>query len=157
MDFLDQITLTGLTVFGRHGVFAHERADGQEFTIDLTLHLPLKDAAASDDVADTVHYGELAEKVAAIVAGEPVDLIETLAARIADAALEDERVRMVAVTVHKPHAPIPLTFADVSVTVHRGRVEAPHPMPGAPGRGSGERGVEEQGVGENAGREQGES
>ncbi|MGB4135834.1 MAG: dihydroneopterin aldolase [Microbacterium sp.] len=121
MDFLDEIALTGLTVFGRHGVYEHERRDGQEFTIDLRLHLSLRPAAASDDVADTVHYGELAEKVAAIVAGEPVDLIETLAERIAGTVLEDDRVRLVAVTVHKPHAPIPLTFADVSVTVSRGR------------------------------------
>ena len=121
---MDQITLTGLTVFGRHGVFEHERRDGQEFTIDLTLHLPLRDAAASDDVTDTVHYGELAEKVAAIVAGEPVNLIETLAERIADAALDDGRVQLVQVTVHKPHAPIPLNFADVSVSVTRGRAQA---------------------------------
>ncbi|MBS1673609.1 MAG: dihydroneopterin aldolase [Actinobacteria bacterium] len=121
MDFLDQITLTGLTVFGRHGVYEHERANGQEFVIDLVLHLPLSPAGASDDVADTVHYGELAERVAAVVAGEPVDLIETLATRIADVVLEDERIHLVEVTVHKPHAPIPLTFADVSVTLRRPR------------------------------------
>ena len=119
MDFLDEILLTGLTVFGHHGVFDFERRDGQEFTIDLKLGLPLKDAAASDDVADTVHYGELADKVAAIVAGEPVNLIETLAQRIADAVLEDERVKTVTVTVHKPHAPIAQTFADVAVSIHR--------------------------------------
>lgn len=119
MDFLDEIALTGLTVFGRHGVYDHEREDGQDFTIDLTLRMPLREAAASDDVADTVHYGELAEKVAAVVAGEPVNLIETLAERIADVALSDTRVHAVTVTVHKPHAPIPLTFADVAVTVHR--------------------------------------
>jgi 7,8-dihydroneopterin aldolase/epimerase/oxygenase len=121
MDFLDEIVLTGLTVFGRHGVYDHERAEGQEFTIDLRLRLDLAPAAASDDVVDTVHYGELAEKVAAIVAGEPVDLIETLASRIADAALDDGRVQQVVVTVHKPHAPIPLTFTDVSVTLTRRR------------------------------------
>ena len=118
---MDEITLTGLTVFGRHGVFAHEREDGQEFTIDLWLRLDLSPAAASDDVADTVHYGELAEKVAAVVAGVPVDLIETLAQRIADVALEDRRVHDVVVTVHKPHAPIPLTFSDVSVTLRHSR------------------------------------
>lgn len=122
MHSLDEITLTGLTVFGRHGVYDHEREDGQEFTIDLRLMLSLEQAAVSDDVADTVHYGELAEKVAAVVAGEPVNLIETLAARIADVALEDGRVRLATVTVHKPHAPIALTFADVAVTVHRARV-----------------------------------
>jgi len=117
---MDEIVLTGLTVFGRHGVYDHERENGQEFTIDVRLHLPLSDAAASDDVADTVHYGELAERIAEIVAGEPVDLIETLASRIADAVLEDRRVIHTSVTVHKPHAPIALTFSDVSVTVHRG-------------------------------------
>lgn len=118
---MDEITLTGLTVFGRHGVFDFERAEGQEFTIDATLRLDLAPAAASDDVADTVHYGELAETLADIVAGEPVDLIETLAARLADACLVDERVRSCSVTVHKPHAPIERTFTDVSVTVHRER------------------------------------
>lgn len=122
MDFLDEIVLTGLTVFGRHGVYAHEREEGQEFVIDLRLQLSLEQAATSDDVADTVHYGELAERVAAVVSGEPVNLIETLAARIADVALDDRRVQGVSVTVHKPHAPIPLTFADVAVTVHRTRV-----------------------------------
>lgn len=121
MDFLDEIVLTGLTVFGRHGVYAHEREEGQEFTIDLHLRLSLEQAAASDEVADTVHYGELAEKVAAVVAGNPVNLIETLAERIAGVALEDSRVQNVTVTVHKPHAPIPLSFADVAVTVHRSR------------------------------------
>lgn len=121
MDLLDEITLTGMTVFGYHGVFDFERRQGQEFTIDLTLQVPLAAAAASDDVADTVHYGELADRVAAIVAGEPVNLIETLAQRIADAVLDDARVAAVTVTVHKPHAPIEQTFADVSVTIRRGR------------------------------------
>lgn len=121
MNPVDEIQLEGLSVFGRHGVFDHERENGQQFVIDLRLHLPLQDAAASDDVADTVHYGELADRVAAIVAGEPVNLIETLAERIAQAVLDDERVLFVAVTVHKPQAPIDQSFADVSVTVHRGQ------------------------------------
>ena len=121
MDTLDEIALTGLTVFGRHGVYDHEREHGQEFTIDLRLSMSLAQAASSDDVADTVHYGELAEKVAAVVAGEPVDLIETLASRIADVALDDRRVQFATVTVHKPHAPIPLTFSDVAVTLRRSR------------------------------------
>jgi len=121
MQDLDEIRLTGLTVFGRHGVFEHEREDGQEFVIDLRLRLALADAAASDDVVDTVHYGELAEQVAAVVGGEPVNLIETLAHRIADVMLADPRVNDVDVTVHKPHAPIPLTFSDVAVTISRSR------------------------------------
>lgn len=125
MHPLDEIALTGLTVFGRHGVYDHERENGQEFTIDLRLSLSLEQAASSDDVADTVHYGELAEKVAEVVSGEPVNLIETLASRIADVALADDRVQFVVVTVHKPHAPIPLSFSDVAVTVHRSRQAAP--------------------------------
>jgi dihydroneopterin aldolase len=119
MDFLDQIELTGLTAFGRHGVFDFEREQGQDFTVDLRLSLSTARAARSDDVVDTVHYGEIAEKVVAIVEGEPVNLIETLAHRIASAVLEDERVIFAAVTVHKPHAPIRAQFSDVSVTVHR--------------------------------------
>lgn len=102
-------------------MYTREREEGQEFTIDLRLRLSLEQAAASDEVGDTVHYGELAEKVAAVVAGEPVNLIETLAERIADVALADARVQNVSVTVHKPHAPIALSFSDVSVTVHRSR------------------------------------
>lgn len=121
MDFLDEIVLTGLTVFGRHGVYAHEREEGQQFTVDLRLRLSLEQAGATDDVSDTVHYGDLAEKVAAVVAGEPVNLIETLAERIAAVALDDRRVQSTTVTVHKPHAPIPLSFEDVAVTVHRTR------------------------------------
>ena len=126
MELLDEIVLTGLTVFGRHGVYEHEREDGQEFTIDLRLRMSLAAAAASDDVVDTVHYGELAEEVAAVVSGEAVNLIETLAERIAAVALDDPRVHDVTVTVHKPHAPIPLEFADVAVTVHRRR--SPDPL-----------------------------
>lgn len=121
MGVADRITLTGLTVFGRHGVFDEERRVGQDFVIDVTLHLDTRRAAASDDVADTVHYGEMAEQIAAIVAGEPVNLLETLAARIADHLLTLELVERVLVTVHKPDAPIPLSFADVAVTIERAR------------------------------------
>jgi dihydroneopterin aldolase len=117
----DRITLTGLRVRGYHGVFAHEKRDGQDFLVDVALSMDLTPAAASDDLTQTVHYGELAERVAAIVAGEPRDLIETVAGDIAEEVLTDERVREVEVTVHKPSAPIPLSFQDVAVTVHRAR------------------------------------
>ncbi|MEV8368573.1 dihydroneopterin aldolase [Microbacterium sp. NPDC064584] len=127
MDHVDEIALTGLRVFGHHGVFDHERRDGQEFIVDARLYVDTAAAAASDDVADTVHYGEVAERIAAIVAGEPVNLLETLAQRIADAVLTFAGVRMVAVTVHKPQAPIPLTFSDVSVTIRRGTLFTPAP------------------------------
>ncbi|MFE7845343.1 dihydroneopterin aldolase [Microbacterium sp. NPDC057407] len=121
MGGADEITLSGLRVFGRHGVYHEERRDGQDFVVDVTLRVDTRRAAASDDVADTVHYGEMAEQIAAIVAGEPVNLLETLAARIADQVLSHELVDAARVTVHKPEAPIPLTFSDVSVTIDRAK------------------------------------
>lgn len=118
----DRIVLTGLRVRGHHGVFEHERRDGQDFLVDLTVWLDLAPAGASDKLADTLHYGELAQATADIVAGPPVDLIETVAGRIAAHTLAaDPRVDAVEVTVHKPSAPIPLTFADIAVVVHRTR------------------------------------
>ena len=117
----DRITVRGIRAVGYHGVYEHERREGQEFIADVELDLSLAAAAASDDVADTVHYGELAEQVAAILAGEPADLIETVADRIARAALAFDRVDAVAVTVHKPQAPIAVPFGDVSVTLTRRR------------------------------------
>ncbi len=117
----DRIELRGLRVRGHHGVFEHERRDGQEFVVDVTLELATAAAAASDDVADTVHYGELATALVAIVEGEPVNLLERLAQRLADRCLADPRVAAVTVTVHKPQAPIPHEFTDVAVTIRRTR------------------------------------
>jgi dihydroneopterin aldolase len=117
----DQITLTGLRVHGRHGVYDFEREQGQDFVVDVILDLDLTRAAASDDVADTVHYGELADRLAVIVAGEAVHLIETLTRRLVDECLADQRVAAATVTVHKPTAPIRHAFADVSVTMRRAR------------------------------------
>jgi 7,8-dihydroneopterin aldolase/epimerase/oxygenase len=116
----DRIVLTGLRVRGHHGVFDHEKRDGQDFLVDLTVWADLSRAARSDSLADTLDYGALAGLVAGLVAGPPVDLIEALAARIAEDVLgSDTRVRAVEVTVHKPSAPIPHTFADVAVTLRR--------------------------------------
>ncbi len=124
MDEHDVIDLTGLRVFGRHGVYDFEREQGQDFVIDVSLTLSTRRAAETDDVRDTVHYGEVAERIVGIVGGEPVALIETLADRVARALLDDdERVSTVMVTVHKPQAPIPFSFADVSVTLRRTREE----------------------------------
>jgi dihydroneopterin aldolase len=118
---MDRISLRGLRARGRHGVYDFERAQGQDFLVDVELELDLTRAARSDDVADTVHYGELAERLVAVVAGEPVNLIETLAERLAAVCMEDTRVEAAIVTVHKPQAPIPHEFADVAVTVRMGR------------------------------------
>jgi dihydroneopterin aldolase len=117
----DRIAVRGIEAFGHHGVYAEERAAGQPFVVDVVLSLDLAPAAASDDVADTVHYGELAQQVVAAVSGDPVDLVETLAQRIADLALAYPSVEEVEVTVHKPEAPVGVPFEDVAVTIVRSR------------------------------------
>ncbi|HEY7592113.1 MAG TPA: dihydroneopterin aldolase [Actinophytocola sp.] len=117
----DRITLTGLRVFGHHGVFDHEKRDGQEFVVDLTVWVDLNHAAATDELDDTLNYGALAERAAKIVGGKPRNLIESVGAEIADEVMRDPRPHAVEVTIHKPNAPIPLDFADVAVTVRRSR------------------------------------
>ena len=117
----DKITLTGLQVHAHHGVFDVEREQGQLFVIDVVAWLDLSPAALSDDLANTVHYGELAEEVVAAVAQDPVDLIETVAERVAQVVLAHTTVERVEVTVHKPQAPISVPFADVAVTIERTR------------------------------------
>jgi 7,8-dihydroneopterin aldolase/epimerase/oxygenase len=117
----DRIELRGLTVRGNHGVFDHERRDGQDFVVDITVWIDLQAAARSDDLGDTVDYGVLAQRAADIVAGPPRQLIETVAGEIADDVMRDERIHAVEVVLHKPAAPIPLEFADVAVVARRSR------------------------------------
>jgi 7,8-dihydroneopterin aldolase/epimerase/oxygenase len=117
----DRIELRGLTVRGHHGVFDHERRDGQDFVVDITVWIDLDRAAASDDLADTIDYGELAKRAADIVGGPPKRLIEAVAGQIAEDVMRDARVHAVEVVLHKPDAPIPLTFADVAVVARRSR------------------------------------
>ncbi|TPW71628.1 dihydroneopterin aldolase [Schumannella sp. 10F1B-5-1] len=121
---LDSIRVTGLRAFAHHGVFEHERVDGQEFVIDVEVRLPLGPAAGGDDLERTVHYGELSEAVVEAVRRDPVDLIETVAERIAGVALGFPAVHETVVTVHKPSAPIPVPFDDVAVTITRRRAPA---------------------------------
>ncbi|HLH59330.1 MAG TPA: 2-amino-4-hydroxy-6-hydroxymethyldihydropteridine diphosphokinase [Streptosporangiaceae bacterium] len=118
---LDLIEIRGLRVRGRHGVLESERRDGQEFLIDAVLGVDTRAAAAADDLARTVDYAALSERLAAIVAGEPVRLIETLADRLAVVCLADPAVQEARVTVHKPQAPLARPFGDVSVTICRAR------------------------------------
>lgn len=117
----DRITLTGVRVRAHHGVFDFEREAGQEFVIDVSVAVDLAAAASGDDLGRTVHYGELAEAISAAVERDPVDLIETVAERVAAVALAFPSVEEVEVTVHKPQAPITVPFADVAVTIVRGR------------------------------------
>jgi 7,8-dihydroneopterin aldolase/epimerase/oxygenase len=117
----DHIALRGLRARGRHGCLPAERELGQEFVVDVVLGLDMRPAAAKDDLSRTVDYGTLAGRLVSLVEGPPVNLIETLAERLAAVCLEHENVEEVEVTVHKPSAPIPHPFADVTVTLHRVR------------------------------------
>ena len=118
----DRISLLGLRAFGRHGVLDRERREGQEFVVDAVLWLDTRAAAAADNLSLTVDYGALAARLAAIVSGEPVALIETLADRLAAACLSEsgKAVREVEITVHKPQAPVSVPVGDVTVTIRRG-------------------------------------
>ena len=89
--------------------------------MDITVWIDLATAASSDELADTLDYGALAQRAADIVAGPARKLIETVAGAIAEDVMADERVHAVEVVVHKPSAPIPLAFTDVAVTARRSR------------------------------------
>ncbi|TFD76483.1 dihydroneopterin aldolase [Cryobacterium psychrophilum] len=117
----DSIILTGLRVNAHHGVYDFERENGQDFVIDVTVWLDLRTAAVSDDVSRTIHYGELANEVTVAAQHNPVDLIETVAERIAAVVLLHEAAERVQVTVHKPQAPIEVPFTDVAVRIERTR------------------------------------
>ena len=116
----DSITLTGIEVFAYHGVLESEQA-GQHFMVDVELKLDLSAAGDSDELSETVDYGVLAQRIHDVVASERWDLIERVAARVAETVLEDARISGVVATVHKPEAPIAVPFSDVAVTVRRGR------------------------------------
>jgi 7,8-dihydroneopterin aldolase/epimerase/oxygenase len=118
---LDRLAVSGVEGFGHHGVLEFERREGQVFVVDLALRMDTRAAARSDDLRDTVDYGSLVAKVKKAIESDPVDLIETLAERIAAICLEDPRVQVAEVTVHKPSAPIEATFGDVTLTITRSR------------------------------------
>ena len=115
----DRLAVQGIEAVGHHGVFDFERRDGQVFVVDLVIGIDTRDAARTDDLQHTVDYGNLVAKVKNAIETDPVDLIETLAQRIADVALAEQRVRWTEVTVHKPDAPLEATFADVTLTLTR--------------------------------------
>jgi dihydroneopterin aldolase len=117
----DRITVTGLKVRGHHGVYDHEKRAGQDFLVDMTVWIDLADAADRDDLDRTLDYGALAERAAAVVSGPARNLVETVAAEIADGIMLDERAHAVEVTIHKPSAPISVPFTDVAVTIRRSR------------------------------------
>ncbi len=114
------VMLTGLEVFGRHGVFAAETELGQRFVVDLEITLTHSGASRSDALADTVNYAGLSDDVAAIVGGPPVALLERLAGMIADRALAEPLAAEVLVRVRKPHVALPHVVAETAVTLRRG-------------------------------------
>jgi 7,8-dihydroneopterin aldolase/epimerase/oxygenase len=127
----DRIELRGLRVFGYHGVLEAERHEGQEFVVDVTLWHDARPAATSDLLSDTIDYAEVAERAARVVRGPARNLIETVAAEIAEDLIGDlgvnaastgggsNRVVAVEVTVHKPSAPMGEVFSDVAVVARR--------------------------------------
>jgi len=117
----DRIALRGVTAHANHGVYAFERERGQTFSVDAVLEVDTRAAAVSDDLDKTVNYAELAQKLYAVLTGEPVNLLETLAQRLADVCLADPLVDAVEITVHKPQAELGVPFDDVTVTVRRVR------------------------------------
>lgn len=122
---LDQIQILGIAARGFHGVLESEREAGQDFSADVTLYLDTRAAARDDDLDETVNYALVAQDVVDILTGAPVDLIETVAEQIAAAILDRPLVASVDVTVHKPQAPIPVPFSDVTVTINRDRLNVP--------------------------------
>jgi 7,8-dihydroneopterin aldolase/epimerase/oxygenase len=117
----DRLSIRGLRAQGHHGVLEVERQRGQEFVADVTLGVDTRAAATEDDLSRTVDYGALADRLSAAISSEPVDLIETLASRLAELCLELSDVAWVEVTVHKPAAPLRVAVDDVSITIHRSR------------------------------------
>lgn len=117
----DRITIRGLRVFGHHGVHPEERTLGQTFIVDVVLVTDTRVAARTDDLTKTVDYSSLVDQVVVAVAKDPVNLIETVAQRVADLCLDQPGVSEVEVTVHKPQAPVGVPLDDVAVTIHRSR------------------------------------
>ena len=119
-----KISITGLRVFAHHGVFDFERQNGQDFYIDASIWVDGDKAAFSDDLNHTAHYGDLAKGLVELTKNNPVDLLETLAQRLLDYALNfgGGKVLKAKITVHKPGAPIPYEFEDVSITVKAKRL-----------------------------------
>ena len=121
---MDSITLRGISAQGTHGVLDFEHEKPQTFTVDAQLFLDLSKAGVSDNLSDTVDYGQIATRIVHVIEGPHVDLIEALAANLADAVLQTSAVRRVKITVHKPEAPISVPFTDVTVSIERSRLES---------------------------------
>ena len=118
----DQIFFSGLALHAYHGVMPHEAKVGQTFKLDLVLDVDLSAASRSDKLAHTVSYDQIVNVASLAFCTRRHRIVEAAAGEVADAVLTRfPQVSRVQVTVHKPHAPIAAAFADVGVTIVRGR------------------------------------
>lgn len=116
----DKLNLIGIRGFGYHGVFESERKNGQEFVVDVEIETKFKNV--NDDLAQTIDYSKLVDLVSAEITSNPVNLIETLAERIAVKILDfDKKIKSLTVTVHKPAAPVSANLIDISVSISKAR------------------------------------
>lgn len=116
----DLISIKGIKGFGYHGIFDFERRDGQEFFVDIEVVINLQDASKSDDLQDSIDYGLLTTIAREEIEGEPLNLIERLAGRIADRIMgQFPQAKSVSITVHKPSAPVSEDVTDIAVTINR--------------------------------------
>ena len=118
----DRIALRGVSAHAHHGVYPFEREHGQLFSVDAVLEVDTRAAAVGDDLDKTVNYAELAQQLYAVLTGEPVNLLETLAQRLAAVCLANPLVDAVEITVHKPQAELGVPFDDVTVSIRRQRL-----------------------------------
>jgi dihydroneopterin aldolase len=117
----DYIEIAGISGFGYHGLFEHERINGQSFSVDIKLELANKKASKSDKIEDAVDYSQVIALVHGAIVGEPVNLIEKLASQIAQKVLDSFPVKSVEVVVHKANAPVGLPVKDIAVRLKRNR------------------------------------
>lgn len=125
LEYLDHISLVGIQERGQHGVLDHERQEGQLFLVDADIYLDLRDAGASDQIADTVDYSRISDLISRIITGPPCDLLEKVATQIAEETLQLPKVKAVRICLHKPQAPLGIEKEDVSVTIWRGLENLP--------------------------------
>ena len=120
---IDKIFVSGMRFYGYHGVFPEETKLGQRFNVDLEVGLDLSKAGLSDDLTQSVNYGELYHTCKKVVETETHKLVETVAERIAEEILTNYHlVEKCKVKVIKPDPPIPGHYNSVGVEITRGRL-----------------------------------
>lgn len=118
---MDEIRIENLKIFAHHGVFAEEKEKGQDFYVNAVLYTDLRKAGLKDDLTLSTHYGEVSLLIQKCLTEETYDLIEKAAeVTVKEILLRFPLVKAVDFELRKPHAPIPLEFASVSVKIHRG-------------------------------------